>query len=252
MIFSFAGAFSAEPGENTMTQAQAIQEFKDNLYIGDWVPAAATEEQIRTMAENGIEYTFLWNFSYDNPNCVNTLEDCAKYGIKVILKDHKIEIYQRSGAVLKEKENMTAEDIYEIIKPSIGNPTVIGYAIFDEPMYGDYDGLRSYIDKFNQVANGMIPFVNLYPMYVAGGFGTDYDTYASDGINKIGLDYISVLLLYTSAFTLVNASDLSNNTLSTTKFKLNELKKVKAYIGGNPEYLEPDNDGVYTLSLIHI
>ena len=51
------------------------------------------------------------------------------------------------------------------------------------------------------------------------------------------------------AFTLVNASDLSNNTLSTTKFKLNELKKVKAYIGGNPEYLEPDNDGVYTIEL---
>lgn len=52
LCVSFPFCFSAE--ENM------VNEFKDNLFMGDWVPAMDTEEQVKTMAENGIQYTFVW------------------------------------------------------------------------------------------------------------------------------------------------------------------------------------------------
>ena len=69
------------------TQMQVIENFKKGLYIGDLVPNTYTEEQVKMLAECGIQYTFIWYFSYNNPQKVQELKWCEKYGVKVILKD---------------------------------------------------------------------------------------------------------------------------------------------------------------------
>ena len=115
LVFSLCSAFSA-----TETQQQVIENFKRGLYIGDWVPCVLTEETVRDMAECGIQYTFLWFFSYKDPEKVQQLEWCRKYGIKVILKDVDIEIYL--GRRLEDVRDTTPEEIYEIIKPRCWRP----------------------------------------------------------------------------------------------------------------------------------
>ena len=177
LSFTLCSVFIAE-GE---TQHQVIENFKNGLYIGDWVPNTSTEEQVKMLAENGIQYTFLWYFSYDNPQKVQELKWCEQYGVKVILKDVDIEIYAKG---LEEITQKTAEEIYEIIKPSIGNPTIIGYNIFDEPGEKVYEVLGEYIAKFNSVAQGMIPFVNLYPDI--------YGSYIDRVFTTLGQDFVSV------------------------------------------------------------
>ena len=177
LVFSLCSAFSA-----TETQQQVIENFKRGLYIGDWVPCVLTEETVRDMAECGIQYTFLWFFSYKDPEKVQQLEWCRKYGIKVILKDVDIEIYL--GRRLEDVRDTTPEEIYEIIKPSIGDPTIIGYNIYDEPGESGYEELAIYLEKFKSVAQGMIPFVNLYPHL--------YGSYIDRCITTLKQDYISV------------------------------------------------------------
>lgn len=176
-ILSFCSAFSAQQ----QTQAQVIENFKKGLYVGDWVPNTSTEEHVKMLAESGIQYTFLWYFSYDNPKKVQELKWCEKYGIKVILKDIDIEIYAKG---VDEIAAMTADEIYEIIKPSIGNPTIIGYNIYDEPVETEYEVLSEYLAKFKSVAQGMIPFVNLYP--------NRYGSYIDQVFTTLQQDFVSV------------------------------------------------------------
>jgi len=99
LSFTLCSVFIAE-GE---TQQQVIENFKNGLYIGDWVPNTSTEEQVKMLAENGIQYTFLWYFSYDNPQKVQELKWCEQYGVKVILKDVDIEIYAKGLEEITQK-----------------------------------------------------------------------------------------------------------------------------------------------------
>lgn len=172
LCLSFVVCFSAQ----NLTQAQVIENFKNGMYVGDWVPSTLSEQTVKDMADCGIQYTFLWAFRYDDPQKVQELEWCKKYGIKVILKDNRI-----YGDAMKD---MTTQQIYEIIKPSIGDPSIIGYCIKDEPGEKEYESLAVCLEKFRSVAQGMIPFVNLY-----GGI---YGSYIDRVFTTLGQDFISV------------------------------------------------------------
>lgn len=172
VVFSLCTAFTAEE----LTQKQVIENFKKGLYTGDWVPSTLTEETVKEMAECGIQYTFLWAFSWDNPQKVQELNWCKKYGIKVFLKDYKID-------QLKMKD-MTTEEIYEIIKPSIGDPAILGYGIYDEPNESQYEDLAVCLEKFYAVSEGMIATVNLYPYR--------YGSYIDKVADVLKQDFISV------------------------------------------------------------
>ena len=171
-IFSLCSVFSA----TELTQKQVIENFKNGVYVGDWVPCTLSEETVRDMAECGIQYTFLWFFSWDNPQKVQELEWCSKYGIKVFLQDDSIYGFKM--------ETMTEEQIYEIIKPSIGNPNILGYSIVDEPVVSQYDRLEVCLEKFKAVAEGMIPFVNIY--------GYTYGHYIDGVFTQLNQDFISM------------------------------------------------------------
>ena len=52
--------------ETKLTQKQVIENFKNGMYIGDWVPSVLSEQTVKEMAECGIQYTFLWYFDYNH------------------------------------------------------------------------------------------------------------------------------------------------------------------------------------------
>ena len=162
--------------ETKLTQKQVIENFKNGMYIGDWVPSVLSEQTVKEMAECGIQYTFLWYFDYNNPNSLQQLEWCTKYGIKVFLKDDRI-----YGTAMKD---MTEDEIYQIIEPSIGNPNILGYCIYDEPSEEQYEDLKVCLDKYNAVAQGMIGTVNLFPYR--------YGSYIEKVFTLLEMDYISV------------------------------------------------------------
>ena len=172
LSLGLCSAFSAE----NLTQRQVIENFKNGVYTGDWVPSTLSEDTVREMAENGIQYTFLWNFSWDNPSKVQELDWCKKYGIKVFLKDYKID-----GLKMKD---MTTDEIYEIIKRSIGDPAILGYGIFDEPAESAYEDLAICLEKFYSVSEGMIATVNLYPDM--------YGSYIDRVFTTLKQDFVSV------------------------------------------------------------
>ena len=162
--------------ETELTQKQVIENFKNGMYIGDWVPSVLSEQTVKEMAECGIQYTFLWYFDYNNPNSLQQLEWCTKYGIKVFLKDDRI-----YGTAMKD---MTQDEIYQIIEPSIGNPNILGYCIYDEPSEEQYEDLKVCLDKYNAVAQGMIGTVNLFPYR--------YGSYIEKVFTLLEMDYVSV------------------------------------------------------------
>lgn len=162
---------AAEP-----TQKSVIEDFKKGIYIGDWVPCTLSEQTVREMAESGIQYTFLWDFNYDNPAKVQELEWCSKYGIKVFLIDHRIR-----GTVMKD---MSAEQILSYIGPSIGNPNILGYCIYDEPGEKAYEDIAAALKNYYAVSEGMIGTVNLYPNI--------YGSYIDRVFTTLGQDYVSV------------------------------------------------------------
>ena len=175
-IFCFTLGASMFTAEDSLTQKEAIEMFKNGMYIGDWVPSTLSEQTVKEMAECGIQYTFLWAFNYDDPNKVQELEWCSKYGIKVFLKDNRI-----YGTAMKD---MTEDEIYQIIEPSIGNPNILGYCIYDEPSEDVYEDLKICLDKYNAVAEGMIGTVNLYPYR--------YGSYIEKVFTYLDMDYVSV------------------------------------------------------------
>lgn len=176
LIFCFILGASMFTAEDSLTQKEAIEMFKNGMYIGDWVPSTLSEQHVKEMAECGIQYAFLWAFNYDDPNKVQELEWCSKYGIKVFLKDNRI-----YGTAMKD---MTEDEIYQIIKPSIGNPNILGYCIYDEPAEAQYEDLKICLDKYNAVAEGMIGTVNLYPYR--------YGSYIEKVFTLLEMDYVSV------------------------------------------------------------
>ena len=175
-IFCFTLGASMFTAEDSLTQKEAIEMFKNGMYIGDWVPSTLSEQTVKEMAECGIQYTFLWSFNYDDPQKVQELEWCTKYGIKVFLKDNRI-----YGTAMK---NMTEDEIYQIIEPSIGNPNILGYCIYDEPSEDVYEDLKICLDKYNAVAEGMIGTVNLFPYR--------HGSYIEKVFTLLEMDYISV------------------------------------------------------------
>lgn len=182
LCVSFPFCFSAE--ENM------VNEFKNNLFMGDWVPAMDTEEQVKTMAENGIQYTFVWGYDHNNEKSRNQVEWCAKYGIKCILKDVHLEVY--GGNSVEQIKALTPQQIYEIIEPNLDNPAVIGYNIWDEPAQTYLKDVGLIVENFRQALNGtssdLIPFVNLYPPLA----GMNYESYIEDYFEETKLDYVSI------------------------------------------------------------
>ncbi|PWM47018.1 MAG: hypothetical protein DBX47_01150 [Clostridiales bacterium] len=181
LALSFPFAISAnEENEN---------DFKQNLYMGDWVPAMDTEEQVKTMAENGVQYTFVWFYDYNNEKSRKQVEWCAKYGIKCILKDVHLEVYGGNNA--EQIAALTPEKIYEIIEPNLNNPAVVGYNIWDEPGQQSLYYVGMIVDNFkkaiSKTSSNLIPFVNLYPPLA----GMDYESYMNDYFEKVKLDYVS-------------------------------------------------------------
>lgn len=172
LVFSMCTAFSAQ----NITQAQVIENFKNGVYVGDWMPCVLSEETIRDMAECGIQYTVLWFFSYDDPEKVQQLEWFSKYGIKVLLLDDRLYGYKML--------DMSEDEIYQIIKPSIGNPNILGYCIVDEPGVAQYDMVEECLKKFKAVAQGMIPFINIY--------GYTYGHYVDGVFSQLDQDFISM------------------------------------------------------------
>lgn len=198
-LFSLSfGAYTATPitdengnytgpltDENGRTQKEAIEYFKDNLHMGDWVPCVNTEEDVKTMAENGIQFTFLWSFSYDNPQSVQQLLWCMKYGIKVFLMDTHI-----TKSPWNSNEKNSVEEMKKTIKPSINNPYILGYDLWDEPAKTEgYPDLINFVNNFKTAAeNNLIAFVNLFP-WVNDSYGKEY---LDGSFTALGLDHVSV------------------------------------------------------------
>ena len=185
MFASLPMAFSAE-GEDTSdskTKREIVEEFKNGLQIGTWVPYVVTDEATQTMSENGIDFTFL---GIGSDIGIETVERCEKYGIQCIISDWRLYPQgDRINLTVPSRENFDAVFSGEVIN----NPAVIGYNIYDEPYTEGLGKIGETIDIFREYSSDLIPFVNLYPNVV---YNTqDYLNYLDTYITETKNDFIS-------------------------------------------------------------
>lgn len=160
-----------------------MNEFKNSIQIGAWVPAIGSEEQIKEMSESGIEFIFAdWS---DTEASEKMLQWCEKYSIKCIIHDRRI--YGNKG-------NLEANTLAEYTKKYVKNPFVLGNSLYDEPNMSIYNQLSQVADKYNKISDGKVAFVNLFPIYAnAQQLGTEsYKEYVDEFVNKFDTDYIAV------------------------------------------------------------
>ncbi|MDF2686076.1 MAG: hypothetical protein K0S55_1257 [Clostridia bacterium] len=162
-----------------------MNEFKNTIQIGAWVPATGSEEEIKEMSEAGIEFIFAGRG--DDEKLKNMLTWCEKYSVKCIIHDSRL-----YGNV--NNENLSKETISEYIQRYIENPYVLGNSLYDEPNMKIYKNLSDVGKKYYKASSGKIPFVNLLPIYAnAEQLGIDsYKKYVEEYINNFDTDYICV------------------------------------------------------------
>jgi len=189
---------------------------QDRIRFGAYTPmvipslaGVPMEDQIRDLAEGGIDYAVLWfdDFGkFDREKQLKVLDLFLKHGIEAVYFDDAItsrhDAFGKDHAMMFDKEKAAAADYYR------DHPAFVGHSFVDEPGTAHYDDLGKTVADYQKIFPGKCPYINLLPMYanpsqltggawmekidVPGASATTYQKYLDEYIEKVPTDYICV------------------------------------------------------------
>ena len=184
---AFAGCAPKE--ETQVIDPELVREpvYEDNktLHIGAWIappPGYANDDTFRDIADSGINCIYALYEGADG-HAVQALQLAEKYGIKYLVRDWSLQ------GIHEEDFDLIAD----MVEPWTQYSAYAGHLIADEPGANQFDRLGKMKEVFDEVADGGLFYVNLYPTYssLAQRDERSYMEYVTEYVEKVKPDVIS-------------------------------------------------------------